>query len=449
MSAESGKNYWLTSGMFTLLQRFGVQVFGLGMAPIIFRAFSPAQAGIWFLFLTTVSVLEVSRVGLQQNALIKFLANCNEEDYRTISTASLVLNFIMTAFMILSLILGAKPLANLLDAPDLEQMLYIYCLTTVILIPFFQFNYTGQANLDFKGMFWSDFSRQGMLFFFILGMFLTEQELTLIGLAKMQVLTALAGSGVAWYTQRDYLRFAKKIDRAKVLELFHFGKYVLGTNLSTMIYKTIDKFMLGGLIGTAAAGVYEVAIKVTNMAEIPTHSMANILFPQSARRMKEEKRAIRNLYEKAVGAIFALLLPGIVFVLLFADIIILIVAGEQYQDSANILRLTILYGLFIPFAVQFGTVLDSIGKPKINFLFTFGGAALNIVLNYIFIRNFGIIGAAYGTLVTYSLTFVGMQWILYRMFEVKSWRVFQHTIGFYEQLLSLVKTKLNISPKTS
>jgi len=441
-SAAAERKYWLTSGMFTLMQRFGVQLFGLGMVPIVFRSFTAEDAGFWFAFLTGVSILEVGRMGLQQNALMKYLSDCDEEDYVRISTASLILNIIVTAVMVLALLLISGPVGAYFDKPELTSMLRIYCLTTVFLIPFFQSNFTGQANLDFKGMFWSDFTKQGLLFFYMLVVFMWGSGLNLVTLAKVQVLTAVIASAIAYYCAKPYMRFNKIVDWKWVKKLFHFGKFVMGSNLSTMVYKSIDKFMLMFLVSPAAVTAYEAAIKVTNIAEIPTFSMAAILFPQSARRMKEGKTVIKELYEKAVGAIFALLIPGIIFVLIFAEWIIWIVAGEKYLDSAYLLRLTILYGLFIPYAVQFGTVLDSIGKPKINFWFTLGGAVLNIILNFIFISYFGIVGAAYGTLVTYLIAFGGMQYLLYKMLNVKAHKAFYYMFDFYGQIWDMIKKKL-------
>ena len=41
-------------------------------------------------------------------------------------------------------------------------------LTTIAIMPFLQFNYILQANLDFKGFFWASFTYKGALFFYIL-----------------------------------------------------------------------------------------------------------------------------------------------------------------------------------------------------------------------------------------------------------------------------------------
>lgn len=426
------------------MQRFGVQLFGLGMGFILFRALTKADVGDWFTFLAAVSILEVGRMGLQQNALIKYLTDCEEEqEYKKIATASLILNFLVTLAIVVILWSAAPYVGAALNSEVMPMMLRTYCITTVLLVPFMQFNYMAQANLDFEGIFWSDFTRQGLLFFYILFMFLFATEITLAELVQFQILTAVAASAIAWFFARPYLRFQREIDWKWVKELFDYGKFTLGTNLSTMLYKSIDKFMIRGIIGPVATASYEAAIKVTNMADIPTNSMAAILFPQSAKRLKEGKEAIKDLYEKAVGAIFSLMIPGIIFVLLFAEYIILFVAGDGYADSANLLRLTILYGLFIPYAVQFGTVLDSIGKPQINFWFTCGGAVLNVILNYVFITSFGVFGAVYGTLLTYALAFVAMQMMLYKMFDIKAWRVFGYSFSFYGQMWGMVREKFD------
>ena len=121
------------------------------------------------------------------------------------------------------------------------------------------------------------------------------------------------------------------------------------------------------------------------------------------------------------------------------------IAGPKYLETVPILRITILFGLFLPFAIESGTVLDSIGKPKINFLFTLMAMFLNIFFNYLFIVtfNFGGIGAAYGTLVTYGTTFVLNQILLYKMFKVKAYRAFLHIPGFYKQAFEIAKNYLN------
>ncbi len=140
----------------------------------------------------------------------------------------------------------------------------------------------------------------------------------------------------------------------------------------------------------------------------------------------------------SVGAILAFILPAIVVVWMFPEFIILLIAGEQYLDAVPVLKLSMLYGLFIRFVVQFGTILDSSGRPLVNFYFTLLVAGLNVFFNYLGIKYFGLIGAVYGTLLTYTITFGLMQATLYRLFRVKTYQVFRQLLVFYHRLFKVV-----------
>ena len=437
---ENKRSYWLRSGFYTIGGRVSVIIFGFGSVYLLLRALSKSDFGVWVLFLTIASFIEVGRIGLQQNALIKFLSNSKDGDYARISTASLMLNVLITLGFILILLAIARPLSVFWEAPELEPMLYLYCITTTVLIPFIQFNAVQQANLDFTGTFWSGFTKQGFFFIYILVLYISDMEIKILDLAVFQIFAAAAGALVSWWFTRPYMKLSRKLDWTWVKELFNFGKFVFGTNISTMLYKSIDKIMLGSLLSPIPVAMYELAIRITNLAEVPTFSVASIVFPQSARTLEEEgENGIKKLYEKSVGAILAILLPFILFVLIFPEWVITIIASTKYLDAVPILQLTMLYGLFIPFAVQCGTVLDSMGKPKINFFFTMMGAVLNIIFNYLFISDFGLLGAAYGTLTTYMVTFVMMQIVLYKELKVKSYNAFKHIFPFYKEAFLMIK----------
>lgn len=412
-------------------------LFGFGGAMLLFRMTTQEQFGIWVLFLSITSIVEVGRIGLLQNALVKYLSTREDEEAGKITTASFALNGMLTSLIVV-LMLGFAPLAaQWFKAPELKMLFSIYCLTTVALIPFFQCNYIQQANLDFKGIFWGNLVKGGVLFGFISLLFMKGSPVNLADLAKIQVLAAVLASLVSWGFAKKFAKFSRHIDWTWVKRLLNYGIFVFGTNLSTQLFKNVDKLLLGSLPGggKVAVALYDAAIRVTNLTDVPTASMATMLFPQSARRLKEGRAAVKQLYEKAVGAILAFMIPAIFVVMLFADWIILLVAGKEYAAAANLLRITILFGLFIPYAVQFGTVLDSIGRPRINFIYTLGSLVLTTAFNYIFILKYGPFGAAVGTLLAYAVAFVFMQLYLRKHLKITPLKPFFYMLEFYGSLL--------------
>ncbi len=439
-------SYWLKSGFYTLSEKAASLLFGFGGFVLLVRVLPDKESyGAWVLFLSIISIIEVGRIGLLQNALVKFLSSENDEEAGRITTASFVLNGLLTMLIVL-LCLGLAPLAaKIFETSDLSLLLKIYCLTTVALIPFYQCNYIQQANLDFKGIFWSNVVKGGILFFFILYLFIEKRAVHLPDLAITQVVAAVASSAASWLFARRYAKFSRHIDWAWVNKLFAYGKFVFGTNISTQLYKTVDKLLLGSLPGggKAAVAIYDAAIRISNLTDVPTASMASMLFPQSSRRGQEGTEALKDLYEKAVGAILAFMVPCIIFVLIFADWLIYLTAGAAYAESAHLLRITILFGLFLPYAVQFGTVLDSTGKPQVNFAYTLFSLLLTGVLNLLFIPKMGVTGAALGTLIAYGITFVIMQLYLHKTLKVNPLNPFRYMLPFYGKLFQFAKHKVS------
>jgi len=420
---------------------------------LLLRIVSEDEYGLWIQFLIIVALIEVSRTGLIQNALIRYLSTSEEKDKSKINTASIFINLSLTSITILLLLLLARPaVMYFYNDPEftepvkneLIKMLYYYGITTIVIMPFLQFNYILQANLDFKGFFWASFTYKGTLFFYILYQWFFEIPIDLFQLSLVLIFSGLSASIVGYIFAKRYLIFSKKIDWKWVKELFNFGRFTFGTNLSTIIYKFTDRSMLGAMISFEAIAIYEVAIRVTNLVDIPAISIAAVVFPQSAKDSIEKgKEGIRDLYEKSVAAILGLIIPAMIFIYFFAEFVVVLLGREKYLASVPILKYTIFFALFVPYALQFGTILDSIGKPKINFRFVILGLILNIIFNYFMIKELGIMGAVWGTLLTYSVMFIIQMSFFYKWYGIRWWRPIALIPWFYKNLFNTALGFLN------
>jgi O-antigen/teichoic acid export membrane protein len=446
-----GRNYWLKSGMLTLLEKGSGLVFALGTAVLLLRGLSKEDFAAWGIFLLITYFLEMGRSGLIQNGLLRYLTihRNDPEVYKSITTASLALNLLFSVVSNLTLWAGMDWLAATYHAPQIASVLPVYFMTNFVMAFLYHCNFVQQSNLEFRGIFWSTFFFRGALFVWVVFCKWSGIEILLKPLAYSMLVGALLGTCITWLYARPFLKHARKLDLEWIGKLTSFGKYVLGTNLCTMFYKSIDKLTLGHLIGPAAFAIYDAAGKVTQLVEAPSFSMAAVVFPKSAQRMEEKGAAgIASLYERSVGAILTLILPFLIGVLVFAGPVIWLFAGPKYMESANILRLTAFFGLFLPFAVQFGTILDSTGQPATNFAYTLFTAVLNLGLSYLFVWQFGLFGAAFATLAGYSVSFILMQRLLHQKFGIRWWRAFVHIPGFYKMGYQLIVSKIRPSVKT-
>lgn len=406
----------------------------------IIRSLSKDQFGVWALFLVVTSIIEVVRNGFIKNAIIKFIASSPEKDHREIQTASLLLNILITSISVAFILLISNSLGHYWKAPEIAPMFNWYILTSFFLIFLSHLEFVAAANFKFKHIFVFNAVRYLSFLALILYNYFSGQSQDLNVFVLYQGLSVGIGLFFGIFLLKSNIKLGLSVSKYWLKKLFHFGKYVVGTNLSTMIFKSTDQLMLGTLMTKEFVGVYNTALRINNFIDAPVMGISNVFYTQSSSKGQLEFKAV---YMKSVGIILSIIIPILILVFLFSDLIILIVAGPKYADSAAILRITMLYSFFIPFARQFGTLLDSIGKPQINLRLTIITSILNIFFSYMGIIRFGVIGAAYGTLLTYLTSFIIMQIYLNINYKITVVEIVKSTANNYSWMINKIKERLH------
>jgi lipopolysaccharide exporter len=433
----NNRNYWFKSGSYNLILNIQSLVFGFGGFYLLLRTLDKHSFGVWTLFVATTTIFEMARNGLIQNALIKFLSHSSEEESPGILSASFFLSGVLMIACIIVNISIAGYLARLWHYPGLATMFYAYNVVYLLQGILSQFQWIEQANLSFKGVLVTSTIRQGGFFFYVLACFVFHFNTSLMHLIYAQAICAFSGLLVEYFFIKKYLSFSFRLEKAWIKKLFDFGKYVFATSISGIITTTVSQMMLGALLSPEAAGAYNVAAKIISLTEIPTNSLVVIVFPQSSRRFANEGRdAIKYLYEKSVGALLSFLIPSLLFLFLFPGFVVHIIAGGNYGETIPLIKVSILSCLLNPFSRLFGTILDSIGKPKVNFIIITLFTVVELLLNFVMIKGYGIMGAVYATLVANIIFFAVMQVILRKELRVNFLNTFIYAKRFYPELIN-------------
>ncbi len=429
-------SYWIKSGLLILFNRLSVSLFGFASFFLLLRMLTQVEYGIWMLFISVATVIELIKAGFIRNPLIKYYQE--DEDKAKVLNASLILNLLITLVIGFLLFISSKGLSIFWDQPGLEPLFDIYLIALLLLVLLHHFDYVQQANLNFKGSLFSEATRQGIFLACILTCYITGQPLTLIHLAWFQVAAIGMSVCISFVYARRYMMLSFSTEWHWVTKLFGYGKYTFGSSVSAMFMRNTDTWMLGRMMNPLAVAIYNPALRIANLLEIPALTISSILFPKLTQKVATEgNQSAKYLYEKSVGTILCCVLPVVLIVLIFAEPITVLIAGEDYLEAAPILRITVLYSLLLPLNRQLGVTLEAIGKASLNFRFVVRNALMNIVFNYLFIQEFGVIGAAYGTLLTYTVSTVYNQFYLYRALHVRLVNVIRHAIQAYMQLYTL------------
>lgn len=258
------------------------------------------------------------------------------------------------------------------------------------------------------------------------------------GLGLLAVITftvTLSALAAAAYVAMDRrlipgIRFHPKIDRPTLSHMFRFSGYAFLASISGAIIAELDRLILGFILGPSAVTYYvipgNIAIKILGAVVAAT----TVIFPLTSELLaKNEREKLQNLYLRSTRLITTVLVLGIVPLLVFAHKFLLYWLGKDFA-SASDLTLQILLVTYvisalhvIPFLVAYGA-----GKPKYSAFYAVSVAVINIILMFVLIPHFKIIGAAYAYLAAVvgpTLFFMGF--IEKKLLSLK-------TLGFYFSL---------------
>lgn len=430
------ESYWLRSGAFTFLQRFSIALFGFASFVILVRLLDVDDFGVWVLYVSFSSVIELVREGFVKNPLIRRFISTDPEEHPFIISASLLINIGLFVLLAILLMAFARPISSWMNAPSMEILLYLYIPNAFLHTFFLHFTVLQEAHLNFKATFWAYFAQKFIfLFYLLLFVFILSASpfISLSALAVVQVIATAVGVCIALYHTPKYSILRPRFHKTHFKAILNHGKYSFGTNMSSMLLNNIDSWMLGSMISPIAVAIYNPALRITRLVEIPMSSIAAVTYPKLVQ--KEGESSLSNakyLYEKSVSAILATMLPIVFGVILFSYPIVELIAGQGYENAAPVLQVVMLYGLIAPFNRQFGNTLDAIGKAHLTFYFVLSSALLNTFLNYVMIRQYGIIGAATATIVTHFIGFILRQYFLSQFLSISFWEIVKQTFGWYQ-----------------
>ncbi|MCR8632407.1 flippase [Paenibacillus radicis (ex Xue et al. 2023)] len=165
-------------------------------------------------------------------------------------------------------------------------------------------------------------------------------------------------------------------------------------------YNKIDVIMLSKIMNVAEVGFYSASYRIIELPLIIPGVIMSVLYPAFSKLyvdgdlfgfIKKNELIIKFL---VVVGFFAL---NVLF--FFNEKIILMLYGEKYMPSINILKVLSPYLLLSFLNIAYGYIFKAIGKEKIWMIVSIGSLILNIILNWVFIHRFGTIGAAYSTII--------------------------------------------------
>jgi len=208
------------------------------------------------------------------------------------------------------------------------------------------------------------------------------------------LLVALLG----WYRIRDYINFSK-IHTEWWPQLIRFGAPLLPSSLAIYFMSSADRWFVQYYHGEEELGLFAIGAKFSMFMVIAVDVFRKAWWPIAMDSIHSDDgpETIRIISQLYVGLTSAFM----IVLTLISPVLVEWIAGSQYRGG------WIIVGILSWQAVFYGFyLLGSIGiwkteKTYLSLYLMLGASALGILLNWLLVKDYGIVGAALSTSITY------------------------------------------------
>lgn len=415
--------HWLNESWYSLLNRLTDFFFGALVFLMLVRGFSRADFGTWSLLVAIGVVLDNTRSGLLQNAVIRYLNHRKLEKQQYIFETAFFLNLSLSGVIFFLLLLGGSAVSNLFNAPELAQITPILGLTFLINAPLLQLSFYQWAQLEMKAFFWIQLLRSSSFLFVVAFLYFFDGHLTLQTLAWTQLGSfALATITGFFYNLKQSLP-RPYFHQTAILRLFRFGKFVLVTNILSSIKYNADRFLLGAILGPVSVGTSNVAFKFLNAFEVPQQALAMVYYSRTTKNQAQTKDFLKHQFVRTISIIVLISLPVALAVGFAAPWLVDFFAGPDYMGAVPYLQLVLWSVLLKPFDKISGNFLDSRGRPDQNFQSVIIAFVVSMPLYALSVYYAGLMGAAFGYVASIAISCLIKMYFIRQHFDLGWWDI--------------------------
>lgn len=197
---------------------------------------------------------------------------------------------------------------------------------------------------------------------------------------------------------------ALKFSWAKTKSLLGNSYHYILSGMMVAIYGQTDKFMLKQMLNETYVGYYSTATAICSMWVFVLSAVIDSMNPTIMRLYKTDYEQ----YEKKNKQLYAIVFYVSIFVsvlfLIFGDLAIRILYGEEYAPAGLPLKIITWYTAFSYLGVARNAWIVCEGKQKYLKYMYLSAAIINVLLNFVFIPILGASGAALASLITQVCT---------------------------------------------
>lgn len=246
-----------------------------------------------------------------------------------------------------------------------------------------------------------------------------------LGMSLYRIYLLAGGADILWFafaTSVDtlllsavlmvfYIRqngFRPKTSLALGKRLMRQSYHYMISGLIAILYSKIDQIMLKHMLDSYSVGLYSVALAIAGLWGMIPSAFIQSVSPILYKDAEENRQMFYKRLKQSYAGIWLLNICWSVLISVFSYWVIYLLYGEEYLGAQGALIIVVWYTGISSIGSLTQVYLATEDKNKYVNYFALAGLVTDVILNFLLIPKFGIMGAATATLATYTVIHIVM-----------------------------------------
>lgn len=185
----------------------------------------------------------------------------------------------------------------------------------------------------------------------------------------------------------------------KARKIIGRGKWITLAGTFEYLFQHLDDIVVGKVLGVTPLGLYQQAYRISTLPITEVGEIFNkVTFPTYA-KISQEKKRLQNAFLKVTAVVSILVVPFGILLFIFAKQVVVILLGQNWIAAIPALKVLAIFGILKSLSNSAYSLFLSVRKQEIVTLITlFGILGLGVTILPL-VRGYGIVGAAWSTII--------------------------------------------------
>lgn len=159
--------------------------------------------------------------------------------------------------------------------------------------------------------------------------------------------------------------------------------------------RLIGSMVLGYFAGKEAVGFYDVASSVAKFIKRIVDPLNEAIYPELVKISSNNSVSeIRSIVSYSTRNLMKIIIPVSVLAIIFADVVVGLLFGEQYLPASNALRIIAAAAVLARVTFWINSVLLALGRPGLRTALGLATTFIYLLLLFLLVPSYSYIGAA-------------------------------------------------------